>query len=258
MLNLTMQINALMSAYSLYAHRPLGPAAGPARSSEVAPTKATPAARQPIVDALSFSSEAKALLESSEPVPTGGALADAQSFVAAASRSSQGNGSQPSIPQEGESSSASGKIDELTEEEQKQVESLQARDREVRQHEQAHVSAAGGYVTGGPTYSFQRGPDGKRYAVGGEVKIDTSPVEGDPEATAQKARIVRSAALAPAGPSSQDLRGAANATKMEQEALAQLRQFLSPTSSAASRSHSFDNAYSTTPPQQPRFLNVVA
>ena len=61
---------------------------------------------------------------------------------------------------------------ELTEEEQEQVQDLQARDQEVRRHEAAHKAAAGQFASGGPTYDLQRGPDGKQYAVGGEVQID--------------------------------------------------------------------------------------
>ena len=74
---------------------------------------------------------------------------------------------------------------------------MQARDREVRAHEQAHKSVAGGHARGGPFYEFQNGPDGQQYAVGGYVNIDTSE-EGTPEATLQKAAVVRRAALAPA------------------------------------------------------------
>jgi len=87
---------------------------------------------------------------------------------------------------------------------QRDIAKLQNRDREVRRHEQAHHAAAGGLVISGATFSFQRGPDGKHYAVGGEVKIDTSPVAGNPEATIQKAKQIRAAALAPANPSAQD------------------------------------------------------
>ena len=111
---------------------------------------------------------------------------------------------------------------QLSEEEQQQVEKLKARDREVRAHEQAHKAAAGGYATSGPTYEYQSGPDGKRYAVGGEVGIDTSPVSGDPEATIRKAQVIRRAALAPAEPSSQDQRVAAQAARMEAEARQEL------------------------------------
>jgi len=101
---------------------------------------------------------------------------------------------------------------------------LRARDREVRAHEQAHLAAAGGLATGGPTFTFVRGPDGKQYAVGGEVNIDTSPVQGDPEATIQKARQIRAAALAPADPSPQDRGVSAQATAIEARARKELQQ----------------------------------
>jgi hypothetical protein len=113
---------------------------------------------------------------------------------------------------------------QLSDEQRQQVLELQARDREVRQHEQAHLAAAGPYAKGGPKYTYQKGPDGRQYAVGGEVSIDTSPVDGDPEATIAKARIISQAASAPADPSSQDRAVAAAAGKMEAEARRELRR----------------------------------
>lgn len=109
----------------------------------------------------------------------------------------------------------------LTEVEQQEVRELAARDREVRAHEQAHANVGGQYA-GSPSYTYQRGPDGRQYAVGGEVSISTSPIPGDPEATIDKAQIVRRAALAPAEPSAQDRRVAAEATAIEQQARAEL------------------------------------
>jgi len=111
---------------------------------------------------------------------------------------------------------------ELTEEERKVVEELRARDQEVRAHENAHKAAAGGYATGGPTYTYQTGPDGKRYAIGGEVQIDTSEVPNDPEATIRKAQIIRRAALAPAEPSGQDQKVASQARTIENRARQEL------------------------------------
>ena len=102
----------------------------------------------------------------------------------------------------------------LTEEEQKQVEELKARDTEVKAHEQAHIAAGGSYVRGGAKYDYQTGPDGKKYAVGGEVSIDTSAVEGDPQATINKAQVILKAALAPAEPSGQDKAVASQARQM--------------------------------------------
>lgn len=97
------------------------------------------------------------------------------------------------------------------------IQKLSARDREVRAHEQAHM-AVGGQYAGAASYQFERGPNGINYATSGEVSISTS--EGaTPEETLQKARIIRRAALAPAEPSPQDRRVAAQASQMEAEAL---------------------------------------
>ncbi len=115
-------------------------------------------------------------------------------------------------------------IGQLSDAEQRAVAQLKARDREVRAHEQAHLSAAGPHARSGPSFQYQKGPDNARYAVGGEVQIDVSPVAGDPEATIRKAQIVRAAALAPANPSSQDRQVAAAATRLEAQAQQELRQ----------------------------------
>ncbi len=117
-----------------------------------------------------------------------------------------------------EKSNASEKTDELTSEEQKQVSELQKRDQEVRAHEMAHVAAGGQYVQGGAHFEFETGPDGKRYAVGGEVSIDASAVSGDPEATVRKMQVVRKAALAPANPSGKDRAVAASASQKQNTA----------------------------------------
>jgi len=111
---------------------------------------------------------------------------------------------------------------ELSKEEQKQVSDLKKRDAEVRAHEAAHMGAGGGVVRGGATYSFQTGPDGGRYAVGGEVGIDTSAVKGNPQATISKMQQVRAAALAPASPSGQDRSVAAAASSTESSARMEL------------------------------------
>lgn len=102
------------------------------------------------------------------------------------------------------------------------IRQLKARDREVRLHEAAHA-AVGGRYAGAPQLDFERGPDGVNYAVSGEVSISVSPVPGDPQATIEKARIVRAAAVAPAEPSAQDRRVAAEATQLEADARAELQ-----------------------------------
>lgn len=101
------------------------------------------------------------------------------------------------------------------------IKELQSRDREVRAHEQAHA-AAGGAHTGAPSYTFEVGPDGKKYAVEGEVAVDLSPVKGDPQATITKLQKVYNAALAPANPSTQDTRIASKAAQLIAEAQSQL------------------------------------
>ena len=99
----------------------------------------------------------------------------------------------------------------------REIERLKQRDAEVRQHEQAHQAAGGQYVRGGAQYTYERGPDGVMYAVGGEVSIDVSPGR-TPDETIQKAEAIRAAALAPADPSGQDRAVAARAAAMEAEA----------------------------------------
>jgi len=109
--------------------------------------------------------------------------------------------------------------------EAQEIRKLQLRDREVRAHEAAHAAAGGAYA-GSPAYTFERGADGQTYAVGGSVSIDMSPVKGDPEATLQKAQQVRAAALAPAQPSSQDMRVAQKAQAMAATARNEISQQL--------------------------------
>jgi len=101
------------------------------------------------------------------------------------------------------------------------VSQLKARDTEVRQHEQAHLATAGGLATSGASYTYQRGPNGVDYAVGGEVHIDTSPGR-TPQETIERARTIEAAALAPADPSGADRSVAAQAQQMELQARAEL------------------------------------
>ena len=118
----------------------------------------------------------------------------------------------------------SNKTEQYSEEERKAIDKLRQRDQEVRAHEQAHIAAGGAYVRGGASYSYQSGPDGKQYAVGGEVSIDTSVVKDNPEATIAKMQAVRGAALAPASPSGQDIAVAAAASQAEAQARVELRE----------------------------------
>ena len=113
---------------------------------------------------------------------------------------------------------ASASKSDFSPEQLRQISELQNVDRKVKAHEMAHMAAGAGLVSGGPTYGYTTGPDGKRYAVSGEVGIDTSAANS-PEATITKAQRIKAAALAPADPSAQDYRVAAAATNMEMAAL---------------------------------------
>lgn len=104
---------------------------------------------------------------------------------------------------------------------EQKINELKSRDREVRSHELAHASV-GGATTGAPSYSFEQGPDGKKYAVEGEVSVDLSSVEGDPRATIAKMQKAYAAALAPANPSVQDTRVAASAAQIILQAQSEL------------------------------------
>jgi hypothetical protein len=103
---------------------------------------------------------------------------------------------------------------ELTPEQMRQIASLQRIDALVRQHEQMHVAAGGSVITSGPNYSYAYGPDGKQYAVSGEVGIDTSP-GSKPQENIDKGRMIQRAALAPPDPSPQDLQAAAVGGQLE-------------------------------------------
>src|SRR5680860_898722 len=81
---------------------------------------------------------------------------------------------------------ASGKdVGGLDAAELKELTDLKARDRDVRAHEAAH-QAAGGQHAGAMSFTYQRGPDGAQYAVGGEVSINMSPVDGNPPGNHRK------------------------------------------------------------------------
>lgn len=126
------------------------------------------------------------------------------------------------VASKGQSPSSPAGPQQLTNEQKAQVAELKKRDTEVRVHEQAHVTAGGQYVRGGANLEFTTGPDGRKYAVGGEVAIDTSWVPDDPRATILKMETIKRAALAPAQPSSQDRAIAATADRTTTQAQRQL------------------------------------
>jgi hypothetical protein len=161
--------------------------------------------------ALSGSAEQAAAADLAAP-PNNGSSSEPASDSAADSRAAQD-----------ESREARSVQQKQAQEDQVIIEQLKARDREVRVHEAAHASVGGRYA-GSASLSYTRGPDGKNYATGGEVSISTSAIPGDPQATIEKARVIQAAALAPAQPSSQDRRVAADAAQMEVQARVELQE----------------------------------
>lgn len=163
--------------------------------------------------------------QASGPLPTekgAGFGAEAQRGAFQANAAEAANlGRAPETETSGTKSGESESPDGLSDAEREQVEKLRARDAEVRRHEQAHAAVGGQYASA-PTYTFQLGPDGRRYAIGGEVQIDVAPVAGDPEATIDKMGVVKAAALAPAEPSSADRRVAALADSQRLQAVSEL------------------------------------
>ena len=158
----------------------------------------------------------------SQPDPSEESLPAGQSVAAGDDAALRDEAASPARG-EAEEEKASPREAQQQRQEQLEIAELASRDREVRAHEQAHAAVGGAYA-GAPTYTFARGPDGKRYAVGGEVSIDTSPIPNDPEATLRKMELVQRAALAPAEPSAQDRRVAAQAAAQAAEARAELAQ----------------------------------
>lgn len=101
----------------------------------------------------------------------------------------------------------------LTQAQQSEVRKLQSRNRDVVAHEEAHKSV-GGSLAGAISYTYERGPNGKRYAVGGDVPIQISQDPNNPQNTIARMRQVIAAALAPVDPSAQDRAVAARATQI--------------------------------------------
>lgn len=116
--------------------------------------------------------------------------------------------------------SANGEV--LSDEQQRKLDNLKARDTEVKIHEQKHKSVGGQYASS-PSYTTEKGPDGREYAVEGEVKISITE-ESSPQETVTKMQKVAAAALAPAEPSSQDRSVANQARKLENKARMEINQ----------------------------------
>lgn len=74
------------------------------------------------------------------------------------------------------------------------LEKFKSKDSDIRTHEQIHASI--GHTTTPISYNYQEGPDGKMYAVGGSVRLDTS-IPDDPKAAAFKLELLQKAATGP-------------------------------------------------------------
>jgi hypothetical protein len=183
-----------------------------------------------VIDALRDSATNRVRSPASDSEPRAGSDAAAGVVVRLSPEARKQLGEHPAEPdstdrsQKAEHAEKSSKDDEpkgpgekrLTPKEEQVVHKLEARDTAVRAHEAAHMAAGGG-LAGGASYTFETGPDGQRYAVGGEVPVSIAPGR-TPDETIQNAQTVRAAALAPADPSSQDMAVAAQATQMEAQA----------------------------------------
>jgi hypothetical protein len=110
----------------------------------------------------------------------------------------------------------------LTPDQEAKVRKLAARDRDVRAHEAAHLAAAGA-LAGGVDYTYEIGPDGKLYAVGGQTRISI-PAGLSPEQRLVVARDLLAAAEAPVDPSGQEMAMASRAARMEAEAMQKIAE----------------------------------
>ncbi|WP_444994963.1 putative metalloprotease CJM1_0395 family protein [Aliikangiella sp. IMCC44359] len=136
-------------------------------------------------------------------------------------KKTQQRGKSDKEPHDSEKESQTAKEQQQQAIERQEIEQLKKADREVRAHEAAHANV-GGQLAGAPQLSYKTGPDGKRYAVSGEVSISTSKVANNPQATLDKMDQVKRAALAPANPSAQDFKVAAIAGQIANQALSEL------------------------------------
>ena len=98
---------------------------------------------------------------------------------------------------------------------QSKVRELKQIEQNVIAHEQAHMSAGGGFV-GPASYTYAIGPDGNQYIVGGEVTFNI-PSGGSLEDQEAAFEALIKAALAPVDPSPTDIRVAASAGAKKNE-----------------------------------------
>ena len=204
------ELNTAKGSIQANIPRPAGAPEGPAKTGE---ERREPGAPRP-GDVVRLSPQGRV---------EGDAAASGRAEPAATYSVPKGKGPPGALRSRGPSASKDEVDRQLTEEELARVQDLKLRDAEVRAHEQAHKSAAGQHA-GAISLTYQTGPDGRRYAVGGEVPVDLSPVRGDPAATLQKMQTIQRAALAPAEPSGADRAAAARAAQQASKAQAELAE----------------------------------
>jgi hypothetical protein len=98
-----------------------------------------------------------------------------------------------------EQSSGIGKYDE--QDFARVLDKFKQTDTNIRSHEQIHASI--GATTSPISYTYEKGPDGKMYAVGGKVTLDTS-LPDDPKAAAFKLDMLQKTASGPIDSSGAD------------------------------------------------------
>lgn len=139
-------------------------------------------------------------------------------------KKSESSKAQQKLEKEQEKKQVEKSSDKLSPDEERLVRDLAARDVEVKAHEAAH-QAAGGGMTGAASYSYQQGPDGKMYAIGGEVSISMK-ASSNPEEALRNARQIVASAMAAGNPSPQDYAVASSAKIIEIKAMQQLAKKL--------------------------------
>ena len=123
--------------------------------------------------------------------------------AASAAVPSAGSAPTPSAPADAPAGPAGARLpNQLSDAEKRAVEELRRRDAAVRREEEAHAAVAGKYGSP-PAYTYERGPDGRLYRVGGSVAINAT-VSGDPEEIRRAGNRITAAAFAPVRPSSAD------------------------------------------------------
>ncbi len=107
---------------------------------------------------------------------------------------------------------------EMSAEDQALLDKLKARDSLVRGHETAHIMAAGGQATGPAQYTYQTGPDGRQYAIGGSVNIAVVSSPSSDEDAANQAATASRAAMANSEMSLCDMQVAMRASELSAKA----------------------------------------